>query len=104
MILLVIIEKLTPEGKKDFKKVLEWQKRFDGWLMSHGAAWKSVKHFVTEVGDPTYETWLGYPNYAAIDKDEERNKEFAQDPEFLELVSSMSKWFERVNSRIVKEI
>jgi len=29
MIYLVITEKLTPEGKKDFKKVLEWQKRLD---------------------------------------------------------------------------
>jgi hypothetical protein len=104
MIFLVIIEKLTHEGKKDFKKVLDWQKRFDNWLISHGATWRSVKHFVTEVGDPAYETWLGYPNYTAIDEDEERSKEFAQDPEFLDLVSPMSKWFERVNSRIVKEI
>jgi hypothetical protein len=104
MIFLVIIERLTPEGRKDFKKILEWQKRFDEWLISHGAPWKSVKHFVTEVGDPAYETWLGYPNYAAIDEDEERSREFARDPEFLELVSPMRKWFERVNSRIVKEI
>jgi hypothetical protein len=104
MILLVIIEKPTPEGKKDFKKVLEWQKRFDDWLMAHGEPWKSVKHFVTEVGEPAYETWLEYPNYAAIDEDEQRSKEVAQDPEFLELVSPMSKWFERMNSRIVKEI
>lgn len=104
MIYLVIIEKLTPEGRKDFKKVLEWQKRFDEWLMSHGAPWKSVKHFVTEVGEPVYETWLEYPNYAAIDEDEERSKKFAQDPEFLELISPMGKWFQRVNSRILKEI
>jgi hypothetical protein len=56
MIYLVIIEKLTPEGGKDFKKVLEWQRRFDEWLMSQGATWKSVEHFVTKVGEPAYET------------------------------------------------
>ena len=104
MIYLVIIEKLTPEGRKDFKKVLEWQKRFDEYLISYGATWKSVKHFVTEVGEPAYETWLGYPNYTAIDKDEERSKEIAQQPEFLELIHPMSKWFVRVSSRIVKEL
>jgi len=104
MIYLVIIEKLTPEGRKDFKKVLDWQKRLDEWLMSHGAAWKPVKHFVSEVGDPAYETWLGYPNYTAIDEDEEKSREFTQQPEFLELTAPMSKWFQRVNSRIVKEI
>jgi len=104
MIYLVIIEKLTPEGKKDFKKVLEWQKRFDEWLLSHGATWKSVRHFVTEVGEPVYETWLEYPNYTAIDEDEEKSKEFAQNTEFLELISPISTWFERVNSRVMKEI
>jgi len=43
MMYLVITEKLTQEGKKNFKKVLEWQKKFDEWLISHGATWKSVK-------------------------------------------------------------
>jgi hypothetical protein len=104
MIHLVIIEKLTPEGRKDLKEVLEWQRRFDEWLVSHGATWKSVKHFISEIGEPAYETWLAYPNYAAIDEDEEKSKEFAQYPEFLELVSPMSKWFRRKNSRIVKEV
>lgn len=103
MIYLVIIEKLTSEGRKDFKKVLEWQKRFDEWLTSHGATWKSVKHFVTEVGEPVYETWLGYPNYTAIDEDEEKSKEFTQRREFLELISPMNTWFQRVNSKIMKE-
>jgi hypothetical protein len=31
---------------------LEWQKRFDEWLISHGATWKSVKHFVALIGEP----------------------------------------------------
>jgi hypothetical protein len=104
MIYLVIKEKLTPEGRRDLRKVLEWQKRLDSWLTSHGAAWKSVKHFVTEVGKPVYETWLGYPNYKAMDEDEEKSKEFAQHSEFLELVSQMSIWFRRIDSRIMKEI
>jgi len=72
--------------------------------LSHGATWKSVKHFVTEVGEPVYETWLEYPNYTAIDEDEEISRGFAQNPEFLELISPMSTWFQRVNSRIMKEI
>jgi hypothetical protein len=104
MIYLAIIEKLTPEGRRDFKKISEWQKRFDEWLVSHGATWKSVKHFVTEVGEPVYETWLEYPNYTAIDEDDEISRGFAQNPEFLELISPMSTWFQRVNSRIMKEI
>jgi hypothetical protein len=29
MMYLVITEKLTQEGKKNFRKVLEWQKKFD---------------------------------------------------------------------------
>jgi hypothetical protein len=57
-IYLVITEKPAPEGKKDFKKALEWQKRLDEWLISHGATWKSMKHFVTLIGEPTYETCL----------------------------------------------
>ncbi len=68
MIYLVITEKLTAEGKENFRKVLEWQKRLDEWLISHGATWKSVKHFVTLIGEPTYETWFEYPNYSALIK------------------------------------
>lgn len=72
MIYLVITEKLTSEGRKDFKKVLEWQKKLDEWLMSHGAAWKSVKHFLTLIGEPVYQNWLEYPNFSALDKDTEK--------------------------------
>lgn len=104
MIYLVIAEKLTAEGKKNSKAVLEWQKRLDEYLVSHGAKWKSVKHFVTLVGEPLYETWLEYPNYAAFDEDAEKAKEFAQDPEWQELISQMNLFFERVNSRLVKDI
>jgi hypothetical protein len=104
MIYLVITEKLTQEGKKNFKKVLEWQKRFDEWLMSHGATWKSVKHFVTLIGEPFYETWLEYPNYSALDKDEEKAKEYAKNPEWQELISKMNIYFQRINSRTMKAL
>lgn len=104
MIYLVIIEKFTQEGKKNLKKIREWQKELDDWLMSHGAQFVSVKHFDTLVGEPLYETWLGYPNYSALDEDEKKAKEFTQDPKWQELVSQMSVFFERVYSRIVKEV
>lgn len=104
MIYLVITEKLTPEGKKNFKKVLEWQKRFDEWLISHGATWKSVKHFVTLIGEPVYETWLEYPNYSALDEDDEKAKEYVKNPEWQELISKMNVYFQRINSRTMKEI
>ena len=104
MIYLVITEKLTPEGKKNFKKVLKWQEKFDEWLVSHGATWKSVKHFVTLIGEPVYETWLQYPNYSAMDKDEEKAREFAKDPEWQKLLYPINTYFQRVNSRVMKEI
>ena len=104
MIYLVVADKFTQEGKKDLIRVWKWQKRFDDWLISHGAKFTSVKHFLTEVGEPVYETWLEYPNYAALDEDEEKTKEFAQDPEWRQLVSDMKVFFERLSSRIVKEI
>jgi hypothetical protein len=104
MIYLVITEKLTPEGKKNFKKVLEWQKRFDEWLISHGATWKSVKHFVTLIGEPVYETWLEYPNYSAFDEDDEKAKKYVKNPEWQELISKMNVYFQLINSRTMKEI
>jgi hypothetical protein len=104
MIYLVITEKLTPKGRKNFKKVLEWQKGLDEWLISHGATWKSVKHFVTLIGESVYETWLEYPNYSALDEDEEKAKEFVQNSEWQKLISQMRTYFQRVNSRVLKEI
>ena len=104
MIYLVITEKLTSEGKKNFKKVLEWQKRFDEWLISHGTTWKFVKHFVTLIGEPVYETWLEYPNYSALDEDDEKTKEFAKNPEWQELISKMNVYFQRINSRTMKAL
>jgi len=104
MLYLVITEKLTPEGKKNFKEVLEWQKRLDEWLVSQGATWKSVKHFITSIGEPVYETWLEYPNYRAIDEDEEKAKAFVQSPEWQDLTSQMSLYFQRVSSRVMREI
>jgi len=104
MIYHVIVEKFTPEGKKNLKRVWEWQKELDDWLISHGAKFKSVKHFLTLVGEPIYETWLEYPNYAALDEDAKKAREFASDPEWQKLVSEMDIFFERVSSKIVKEI
>jgi len=104
MICLVIVEKFTPEGKKNLKKVWEWQKQLDDYLISHGAKWTSIKHFLTLVGEPIYETWLEYPNYTALDEDAEKAKEFASDPEWQKLVAQMDVFFERVCSRIVKEV
>jgi len=104
MIYLVIVDKFTPKGKKDLVKVWEWQKQLDNWLISHGAKFRSVKHFLTLIGEPAYETWLEYRNYAALDEDEEKAKEFAQDSEWQKLVSQMNIYFERLSSKIVKEI
>lgn len=104
MIYLVIVEKFTPEGKKNLKRVWEWQKELDDWLISHGAKFKSFKHFLTLVGESIYETWLEYPNYAALDEDAKKAREFASDPEWQKLVSEMDIFFERVSSKIVKEI
>lgn len=104
MIYLVITEKLTPDGRKDFKEVLEWQKKLDEWLMSHGATWKSAKHFVTSIGEPAYETWLEYPNYSALDEDEKISKGFSKYPEWEEMICQMNIFFQRVNSRVMKEI
>jgi len=104
MIYLIIVDKFTLEGKKDLVKVWEWQKQLDNWLISHGAKFTSVKHFLTLIGEPVYETWLEYQNYTALDEDEEKAKEFAQDSEWQKLVSKMNIYFERLSSRIVKEI
>jgi hypothetical protein len=104
MIYLVIAEKLTPEGKKNFKKVQEWQGRVDEWLVSHGATWKSVKHFSTLIGEPLFETWIGYPNYSAMDRDEKKARNFVNDPEWQDLISQMNIFFQRVNSKVMKEI
>ena len=104
MIYLVIVDKFTREGKRDLMKVWEWQRQLDEWLISHGAKFTGVKHFLTLIGEPVYETWLEYPNYKALDEDEEKAKEFAQDPKWQELVSQMNVFFERLSSRIVKEI
>jgi hypothetical protein len=103
MIYLVIIEKFTSEGKRNRKDALHWQKRFDDWLLSHGAVFKSVKHFMTEIGEPVQETWLELSNYAALDENEEKSKEFAKVPEFKELISKIGMYFEPVTTRVLKE-
>jgi len=41
---------------------------------------------LTLIGEPLYETWLEYPNYAALDEDAEKAKEFAQDSKWQELI------------------
>ena len=104
MIYLAIVDKFTPKGKKNLKQVWEWQKELDNWLLSHGAKFREVKHFCTLIGEPLYETWLEYPNYAALDEDAEKAEEFASDPEWQKLVSLMDIFFERIKSGVVREI
>jgi hypothetical protein len=99
----VINEKFTSEGQRNRKDALHWQKRFDEWFLSHGAVFKSVKHFMVEVGQPIQETWLELPDYSALDENEEKNKEFAKNPEFKELNTKMNMYFEIVTTRILKE-
>jgi len=96
--------KADPQGKKDFKKVLEWQKRLDEWLMSDGVTWSSVKYFVTLIGEPTFETWLEYPNYSATDQDEKRGEEFPKNPERRELIAKANTYFQRINSKVTREL
>ena len=104
MLYLAIVETFTPEGRKNLKKVWEWQKELDNWLIVHGAKFKLAKHFLPLIGEPLYETWLEYPNYAALDEDAEKAKEFAQDLKWQELMMQMNVYFERISSRIVKPV
>ena len=104
MIYYVIVEKFTPEAKKNLSIVWEWQKQLDKYLISHGAKMVSIRHFLTLVGEPFYETWLEYPNYTALDEEAEKVKEFASDQEWKRLVAQMDVFFERVSSRIMKEV
>lgn len=55
-----------------------------------------MKHFVTLIGEPAYETWLEFPNYTAMDENESRAKGFVNDPEWEEMMSQMSVYFERL--------
>jgi hypothetical protein len=64
----------------------------------------SIRHFLTLVGEPLYETWLECPNYSALDEEAEKVKEFASDQEWKRLVAQMDVFFERVSSRIMKEV
>jgi len=79
-------------------------KKLDDWLIVHGAKFKSAKHFLTLIGEPLYETWLVYPNCAALDEDAEKAKEFAQDSKWQELIMQMNVYFERISSRIVTPV
>lgn len=63
-----------------------------------------MKHFVTLTGEPVYETWLEYPNYSALDEDEKRARGFVDNPEWEEMIFQMDMYFQRINSRVVKEI
>jgi hypothetical protein len=47
---------------------------------------------------------LEYPNYSAIDQDEERSKEFPQTPEWRELITKANAYFQRVNSKVTREL
>jgi len=100
----VVTKKLTAEGRKNFHKVVEWQKEMDGWLKAHGVKFESARHYLTMVGEESYETWLGYPNAAALDADGEKAKEIKSDAEYQKLAARGSIYLERIGSRILKEI
>jgi hypothetical protein len=41
---------------------------------------------------------------SGLDEDDEKTKEFAKNPEWQELISKMNVYFQRINSRTMKEI
>jgi len=104
MLMYVVEKKLTSEAKKDLDKVGKWQKQFDGWLKDHGAKFESVKHYLAIIGKDTYETWYTYPDIAAMDDDGEIAKKYKDDSEWKDIVSIQSVYFERIGSRVVKEM
>ena len=104
MLMYVVERKLTHEAKKDMKKVVEWNNQLDQWLIDHGAKFESVKHYLSIVGKDICETWYAYPDIVALDKDGDLLKEYKDDPEVMGLFAMQNFYFERLGSRIVKEI
>ena len=104
MLMYVVEKKLTSEAKKDLDKVGKWQKQFDGWLKDHGAKFESVKHYLAIIGKDTYETWYTYSDIAAMDYDGEIAKKHKDDSEWKDIVSMQNVYFERIGSRVVKEM
>jgi len=104
MLMYVVEKKLTDEAKKDMEKVWKWQKQFDGWLKGHGAKFESVKHYLTVIGRDTYETWYTYPDITAMDDDGEITKKYKDDSEWKSMTSMQNLYFERLGSRVVKEM
>jgi hypothetical protein len=47
---------------------------------------------------------MKYSNYSALDEDDEKTRGFGKNPEWQELISKMNVYFQRINSRTMKEI
>lgn len=100
----VVVKKLKDATRKDLPKAAEWQKQFDQWLKEHGAKFESVKHFLCVIGDEMYESWYSYPDISALDADGELADQFADDPAWQRLNAQGQELFERVSSRILKQL
>ena len=100
----VVVKKLKEAAKKDLAKVTEWQNEYDKWLQAHGAKFESVKHYLTAIGAEIYESWYVYPDVGALDADGDLSYQWADNSEWKRLNAKSQEYFERVSSRIVRQI
>ncbi len=100
----VVVKKLKDAARKDLSEAVEWQKRFDQWLTEHGAKFESVKHYLCVIGDEMYESWYRYPDICALDADGDLADRLAGDAEWQRLNSHGQEFFERISSRILKQL
>ncbi len=101
---LVITERLTREAWSSPSAFWDFQRQFDAWLKGRGAAFQSVRHYITLVGEPLLETWLEYPDYASMEHDQKLLKDLERDPEWSTMLGRLYAYLERVGSRIVEEM
>lgn len=103
-IYLVITERLNRPAWSSPAAFWDFQREFDAWLRQRGAAFVAVRHYLTLVGEPLLETWLEYPDYAALERDQRRLKDLERDPEWERMLGRLYEYVERVGSRIVEEV
>ncbi len=101
---LVITDRLRPLALSAPALFWDCQARFDAWLQAQGAAFRSLRHFLTLIGEPLLETWLEYADLADLHRDQVLLHALEKTPAYQQHLQELYRYLERLGSRLVEEV
>ena len=99
---LVETFKMTAAARED-PAFWQWMREFNQMCLKNNPYLKSIRAYITKVGDYSLDVWFEFSNYTDIEKSEKHEVHYLEDPKFKELFKKFFTYLEPVSRKILDD-